>query len=360
MKILILGEYSKLLTNLRLGLEENGIQISHVHDGDNKKSISGASFNIGTQINNKFLRYVVKFVKYLIAFTFYFKNDAVVIVNQTFFKLGYLDILTITILRKFNKQLILMACGDDVPFIDYGKSGKMEWWVHQRYDNCPGLNKEYFQTQSVKFIHNFLCNRIDKVIPTTFTYKLCWEHSDYSEKVTEVWNPIVDVDKHAEYQDVNRDKIKILHGRNRPCEKGSPIIEDALKKLHQEWHDKIEIIVFDLVPLKKYNNLVREADIIIDQCLGYDYGSINCISSIAAGKTVLVSTSKESLEYNNIKDGEYFYAISPSSEVIYNCLDGILRNWPSKKISSRSCMKFIKERHDKATQSKLFLREILG
>ena len=50
----MLGEYSKLLTNLRIGLEENGIKVTHVHEGDHKKNISGASFNIGTQINNKF------------------------------------------------------------------------------------------------------------------------------------------------------------------------------------------------------------------------------------------------------------------------------------------------------------------
>jgi hypothetical protein len=68
-----------------------------------------------------------------------------------------------------------------------------------------------------------------------------------------------------------------------------------LRILKQKYPNKIEISIKGGMPLAEYIKVLRESNIIIDQCKSYSYG-MNAIYSMALGKVVLSGNEPECIK----------------------------------------------------------------
>jgi uncharacterized protein YuzB (UPF0349 family) len=87
--------------------------------------------------------------------------------------------------------------------------------------------------------------------------------------------------------------------------------------------NEVEVIVKGGLPLVDYLELLTGVDVVIDQCLGYDYMSMNTMYSLAMGKVVCVSSVDESFRYHGIS-AHPIIQIEPNVDQIYKKLLSIL------------------------------------
>jgi hypothetical protein len=71
--------------------------------------------------------------------------------------------------------------------------------------------------------------------------------------------------------------------------------------------------------LNKYLSLLEKVDVVVDQCLGYDYMSMNAMYSLALGKIVCVSAVDESFNYFGISEHP-IVQIEPNIDQIFKKL----------------------------------------
>lgn len=293
MKILFYGEYSGLATSLVKGMRVLGYEadVFTNNNGDGFKNIKTDYTLKNKKSMSRFFEYI-RLLKVLLSYDKYF------IMNSKFLSILDYGPLFLFLLYIFNKKVYLLAAGDDVEYV--------KCYLNESLTPCPlthvkKLPERYFQRRRDLIIHAMISKMSKAILPFSFEYKHCWDNSKYRNKVTSVIplpgfeildEPIVPVDYN---------NIKILHGINRPEQKGSKFIQDALNIINSEYGN-VSIKIVDRLTLEEYKNELRNTDIVIDQCITNSYG-MNAIFSMSYGNVVISGSGdklKHSLSTNDI------------------------------------------------------------
>ena len=321
MKILLLGEFSGFYSNLKKGFIQLGHEAHLFATSDSFKEIDGIDSLIESTYKNKTLRKIDLTFQFIFCFLKARNYDAVFLINQGFLEPKIFSGIILWYLKRFNKLLFLSACGEDVPFIRFGKAGGYKWWIYNKQPNCKGVSSARYQNRLEYFVHNQIVKHVDGVIPSAYVYRLPWLRY-HEDLLCESIPPAIDtsnisfISQDKNYED---QKVVFFHGINRPCHKGTHFIIAALEKLRAARPNEVEIIIDGEMPLNKYLSLLEGVDVVIDQCLGYDYMSMNAIYSLAVGKIVCVSAIDESFNYFGISEHP-IVQIEPKVDQIFNKL----------------------------------------
>lgn len=292
-KILLLGDYSGFHTELKKGLISNGCNVTLASFGDGYKNLD-ADININTSISlgkSKFLNSFFLRVRILYLVIFYFrKYDVVQLVNA-----HYLDLrvfpsrFIIYLLSRFNNALFLSACGTDAYYWRY--KNRLEYYrPHEdvlSFDNLSRVN--YFETKRALKFNDYVVQRCEKVIPTSPDYSLVYSH--WTEKLYKII--YLPVDTQLTESHVPRSKTVIfLHGLTRKGLKGTSYIQSAFEILRNQYSHLADFIIAGGMTLTEYKKILREADVIVDQCNTYGFG-MNAVFGLANGKIVMSGYESE-------------------------------------------------------------------
>lgn len=310
MNILLIGEYSGVSKNLKQGFTKLGHNATIFSDGDGWKKIKveGNDVSFNYKENYKLKDSTIRGSWRLKAFIqyFQFKNavkqfyntfDFVIIINYEFIRTPWFELspkfsfLDIKKVLKKKAPIFLMACGDEYPYLTEGK--KMRYWPH----DCSNLsNSKYFKTRYLSIFKN-LHTSISAVVPGMFEYANAYRNCEMANKITiEKTIPFAfDTSKIECYNKLNNNVIKIYHGINREDFKGTPIIKKALEIIKEKYPNKVQIRIEGGMPLAEYINVLKESNIIIDQCKSYSYG-MNAIYAMALGKVVFSGNEPECMK----------------------------------------------------------------
>ncbi|MDH7444986.1 glycosyltransferase [Aquimarina sp. 2201CG14-23] len=365
MKILLVGEYSRLHNSLKEGLLKNGHQVTLIGNGDVFKkypvdiNIDG-SFIKGNFFLNKIRHLIFKITTIDLAsietFIRFKKNkkhlvdyDFVQLINEAPFNIGsYFEKKLLSFLFQYNKNVFVLACGDDYRYITYLLSGKFPYSTVSPLLDNPSLKKEYkdtlkFVTKKQKTIHDFVFNRIQGVIPASVEYSIAYK--DTSKTLPLIPNP-VNVDQINPILTATDKKIKILHGINSAnyIKKGNRYFEEALAIISQKYPDKIEIITTKDLSYTQYIKHFQSAQIILDQAHAHDQG-YNALEAMAMEKVVFTGAGSAFSKYYNL-DNIVAIDTSPDSTKIAEKLEYLILN-PLEivKIGKRARAFIEKEHH---------------
>ena len=321
MRILLIGEFSGFYSNLKDGLSSLGHEVSLVATKDSFKEIHGIDFTINSNFTNKFLRKIDLAFQFLWCFLRARNYDVIFLINQGIVEPRFLAGVILWYLKKFNRLLLLSACGEDVPFIKFGKIGGYKWWIYDSQPECTGVSEARFQGPLDIFVHKKLVQYVDGVIPTSYGYRLPWlqYHADLVCDAIPLPISTNTIPFHPRARGEVNERVIFFHGINRPCHKGSRFIMAALKMLQDARPNEVEVIIEGGLPLADYLELLNGVDVVIDQCLGYDYMSMNAMFSLAMGKVVCVSAVDESFSYHGISVHP-IVQIEPNVDHIFNKL----------------------------------------
>jgi hypothetical protein len=351
MKVLLLGDYSSMHVNLKSALIELG-HICHLAtsgDGFKKTSKSDLFFPYSRK---PFIRFLKIFYFLLIAYRNYKNYDVVQLINSDVFGLNRFGFNKFIIkkIKKQNGKLFLSACGTD--YFVYNSRYSLHY---NPYDSYVKIDLDNYNPYNKK--HNIDNNKsviklVNKIIPSMYSYTFPY---NWTSKLSNTIPLPIDVKKISFLPQTFLDgKIVIFHGINRRGFKGSIYIEQALKKIQEKYSERVKIIIDGNLPLKDYLYALKKTNIIVDQCLSYDYG-MNALYGMALGKVVLSGNETESQKHFN-RSNIPVINILPSVEDIYNKLEFLILN-PNKiiEIGQKSRL-FVEDFHDSIKIAKEYLK----
>ena len=369
MKVLLLGEYSGVHTNLAKALRDENHEVTLVHDGDSFKKFP-ADFYIKykmLEVKNRKLNLIIKFFYYFLNLTGFcgilqifkyinviktWKNyDVVQLINPIFIN-GYGSIVNLFIfifLRKNNDKVFLCALGDDYYYIKYGLSKKLEYSI---YDNLKISTSRHY-LHSLKYLYGFLMpflnkyivDKVDKVIPGLYDYYQAYRF--YGISCSEIVPIIVEYNPDVKPLVFDKYPIKIFHGRQlgRELTKGDLIFVEAIKRLKNNYAEKLEYHSVSNVPYDEYIKLFKDCYIFFDQCYSYDCG-VNALLGMREGKVVFSGFEED---FKNYLELDYYPLINalPNVDYIYKEIENLLNNPNLIGSYSEKALIFIKNYHNK-------------
>ena len=365
MKILLIGEYSRLHNSLKEGLQKNGHKVTLLGSGDGFKNypvdikIDSIFFNL--KLFKLFAKLIDRLFKIsLNELEMYYKAnkiipdlkgyDVVQLINENAFRtLPSLEILLIKTLMKNNEKLFLLSCGVDQKSVEYSLNSKFKYSILTPYFENPSLKKSFkhilkYNTREYVKLHEFILANANGVISSDIDYHIPYiKEKKYLGLIP---NPInLDKIKYKKIKSIG--KIKILHGVNSKnyIKKGNVFFDKALKAIENKYDNKVEIITTIDLDYNEHIKSVENCHILLDQVYAYDQG-YNALEAMAIGKVVFTGAEKEWLELYNIKENSVAINALPDHTKIIESLEWLI-NDPSKIMEiSANAREFIEKNHN--------------
>jgi hypothetical protein len=363
MKILLLGEYSRLHNSLKEGLQKLGNDVTILGFKDGFKDYP-VDFSLEKKWDTGFLKKVKMGVLRLTGFDIssyltylqfqknqhYFKDfDVVQLINENTFFCDYQhEKKILKYLFKHNKKVFLLSCGDDYIHVNYNFFHPENPSIIQPYLAGKIADKNFtnvlkFRTQSFEKLHHYIYKNIEGVIATDLDYHIPLQNnSKYLGLIPSPMNldkfPITELEIH--------DKIIIFHGINRESffKKGNDYFEKGLEIIKAKYSDKVAVLVTENVPYVDYINSYNKAHIVLDQLYGHDQGS-NALEAMAKGKVVFTNASEVFENHHNLTEK---VAINALPDVDYLVAQlSLLIEKPKELIAiGKRARLFIEKEHD--------------
>lgn len=322
MKILLVGEFSRLHNSLKEGLTALNHQVTIVGTGDDFKEFP-VDFSIAPKIilSTVFLKFINK------VFFRLFKSDLQLLEKGIRFyfllpKLKNFDLVqlinsdaieTYPVASRYifqqlfdqNNKISLLICGEEVPIIEYLLKNEMKYSILSPLHVDKNLEKSY--NYSLKYIQSnyrktfeFIKENAASIITSDLDYKIPMEKMGFD--CTLVPNPI-NIDKILFEPLKIRDIIVIFLGINEgsSVKKGSYFFEKALEIIKQKYPNRVEIIITRSIPYQQYREAYNKANILLDQVYSYDQG-YNALEAMAKGKVVFTGAENEFEAHYNLTE----------------------------------------------------------
>lgn len=363
MKILLVGEYSRLHNSLKEGLLQLGHEVVIIASGDGFKdyprdiSLDATFFksrfgNVIRQVLFRLTKYDIASWEILMRFNKLKPRlsgfDIVQLINESpFLTSPSVEQKIISVLKQTNGKLFLLSCGDDHMSVSHALSNKPRYSVLTPYIKDSSLKPYYgsslkYISPKYKALHDFIYERIEGVIASDLDYHFpLLGHKKYLGLIA---NP-VNVDtlefKHLKISS----KINIFLGVNNSNQirKGVPLFRSVLERLRKAHPELVNIIITEDLPYKDYIQRYDEAHIILDQVYSLDQG-YNALEAMAKGKVVFTGLDKEFKAYYQLDDSIAINA-SPNEDLLYSELERLVLNPGKIRTIGENARKFIEDRH---------------
>jgi len=363
MKILLIGEYSRLHNSLKEGLIKLGNDVTILGFRDGFKDYP-VDFPLTKKWDNGFVKKIKLGVLKLTGFDLsshsiyrqfwknrnYFKNfDVVQLINENSFFCNYhYEKKILDFIFKHNHKVFLLSCGNDFQYVNYNFENPKNPSIIQPYLAGKIADKDFlnalkFRTKSFEKLHHYIYNNIVGVIASDMDYNIPLEnHPKYLGLIP---SP-VNLDKLPKIElDVN-DKIVIFHGINREnyFKKGNDYFEKALKIIKEKYSEKVEILTVENIPYQEFINLYNKAHILLDQLYGHDKGT-NGLEAMAKGKVVFTNVSDRFEKEYNLTEKVAINAL-PDVDYLVNELSFLIENSDEITIIGNRARAFIEKEHE--------------
>ena len=363
MKILLVGEYSRLHNSLKEGLNELGHQVTIIATGDHFKN-----YPVDIKLHRKYNQGISKKIKVLL-FKFLKIDITSIAIKKQFFSyqenLKGFDIVQlinespigvtpkhekefIEFLKEHNKKLFLLSCGTDYISVKYSHDKKPKYSILEAYFNGKASKKSFapilkYLEPEYKSLHEFVFNRIEGVIASDLDYHIPLK--DHSKYLGLIANPINT--ELLEFMPLKiTEKVIIFHGINRAnyYKKGNDYFEEALDIIQKKHPNKVKIKIVESLPYKEYIKTYNEAHIVLDQVLAYDQG-YNALEAMAKGKVVFTGAEERFNNYYQLENKVAINAL-PNAQKIASSLEELILN-PELIIEiGKNARAFIEKEHD--------------
>lgn len=364
MRILLVGEFSRLHNSLKEGLTALGHEVVIIANGDGFKNYPAdlstkAKWcetklgNIPRQIIFRLTRFDIARIEFGIRFYFHLNKlkdfDVVQFINEA-------PIQTTPSLERFllkklihqNKKTFLLCCGVDYLVAQHLIEKKERYSIMNPYFENPKSKKEYqflldFLSKSHKKTHQLIYQNIHGVIASDIDYLLPMQGHPKLLGLTP--NPINTAAIDFSELKID-DKIILFLGINRGTyfTKGITFFEKALEIVKEKMGDRIEIIIAENLPYQTYINQYNRAHIILDQVYSFDQG-YNALEAMAKGKVVFTGAEIEFEKYYNLTVKVAINAL-PDVDSLVKDLTHLIENPAEISTIGKRARTFIEEHHN--------------
>ena len=376
MRILLVGEYSRLHNSLKEGLLQLGHDVVLLGTGDGFKNYPSDILVKLTVFSKPFFKAIAKifdklFGIQLIELEYYYKLkkiiptlrdfDVVQLINEQSLKTSPKhEIELISKLINQNKNLFLLSCGTDYISVKHALDKKFRYSILTPYHENESLRKDYrfilkYVSKPYKKLHDFLFDNIKGVIASDLDYHIpMLGNPKYLGLIP---NPI-NTDKIKYIPLKISEKVIIFHGINRMnyTKKGNRFFEEALGIIKDKYSDKVEIIIAENMPYDQYIKALNNCHILLDQVYAYDQG-YNALEAMAKGKVVFTGAEQEWLDQYSLKESSVAINALPNVNYLAEKLSWLIDNPNSILEISENARTFIENEHQYVDIAEKYLEQ---
>jgi glycosyltransferase involved in cell wall biosynthesis len=374
-RILLLGEFSRLHNSLKEGLVTLGHEVTIVGNGDGFKNFpvdlsTKATFcesKIGNFIRKgiyRIFKFDVAKLEFGIRFYFFLSKlegfDVVQLINEA--PIQTTPSFERFLLRKIfknNNKTFLLCCGVDYTVANYMMDRKGSYSIMNPYFEGIENASEYqfifeFLTPNHKKTNELVYQNIRGVIASDMDY--VFPLQDHPKFLGLIPNPI-NTEKILFFENPISNKINIFLGINRSSyhSKGIVFFEKALEKIREKYLEKVEIQVVESVPYNDYILLYNKAHIILDQVYAFDQG-YNALEAMAKGKVVFTGAEKEFEEYYSLTEKVAINAL-PNVDSIVEELSFLIENPNEIDTIGKRARAFVEQEHNYVKVTRNYLEK---
>jgi glycosyltransferase involved in cell wall biosynthesis len=374
MKILLLGEYSRLHNSLKEGLVALGHEVTLVGTSDSFKDFPvDLSYEPFLTTKNWFFIFLKKAVFKLTKFNlettergirFYFllpklKNyDRVQLISSN--AIDTHPSWSIFLLNKIfsnNPNCSLLICGEETPVVQIYLEQKLKYSIltpffeKQTKANYFDFSLK-FTKQKYRRLYDFVSQNVSQIISSDFDYKLPLDLSKINN--TLIPNPI-NTEKITYIEPKIDKRLIVFLGINNKnaIKKGIPFFQKALAIIQQKYPTKVEIITTENVPYAEYIQSYNRAHILLDMVYAYDQG-YNALEAMAKGKVVFTGAEKEFMEHYQLTERVCINAL-PDVDALVQELSFLIENPEEIVAMSKRARAFIEKEHHYVTIAQKYI-----
>lgn len=324
MKILLLGEHSGVHAELKRGLAQIGHDVLVVSNGASWREIE-ADINLMSG-GRSFAAKVTKLFRPLLLIPKLSNFDVVQLVHTNIFHpyLGMNNIVIREVLER-NKKVFLSVSGCNPAFYKFHNSDSgfpmlcTSCMKHDlKSETCP------CQTPRVDKWENEIISKVAGIIPWAYEYGQAFKQFKNVSKLMETMPLPLSVEAVSYTPNRPGKNVVFFHGLIREGFKGTDLIVQAMENMKKKYPNDIEIIVDGGLPLKQYQELLHNVNVVIDQLYTLSYG-MNALYSMAQGKVVLAGNDRGIMESTGFI-GCPVVNIRPEVKAIEIAMTNILEN----------------------------------
>ena len=366
MRILLVGEFSRLHNSLKEGLLKLGHEVVIVSNGDGFKNYpsdySNRAFwcesklgNLPRQLIYRITKFDISKIERGLRFYFLLKKlkgfDCVQLINEAPVQTtSKFELHLLKKLFKQNQKFFLLCSGVDYVTLNHMLDKKERYSIMNPY--FEGIKESLIQYESMweynskshKKIHDFLYKKINGVIASDLDYVNPLINNP--KFLGMIPNPI-NISTIEFVENPIKDKIVIFLGINNgnSYKKGIHLFEKALEIIQKKYPNKVEIITTENLPYDEYILKYKKAHILLDQVFAYDQG-YNALTAMAKGKVVFTGAETEFLNHYQLQEDEVCINALPDENEITAKLSYLIEH-PKQLIKiSKSAREFIEKEHN--------------
>jgi len=351
MKILLIGEYSRLHLTLAEGLRTLGHEVTVASDGDGFK---GYSRDIDLYRRSSGLcDTLYSLMSTLRVFSQLKGYDVVQFINPNFTPQNLrINRYLYNKLRRNNKQVFLGAFGDDSYWLKMCMENKLLRYSEFYVDGKP-TNIEYNEKLVKKWVNSDLENfnieiagTSDGIIACLYEYYKAYENS-FPDKLVYIPLPVNTHILRFRPIENTLEKVVFFIGINKERSefKGTDIMERALIRLKDKYPDKVIVHRAESVSYTDYNRMMSEAHVVLDQLYSYT-PAMNALNAMAMGKVVVSGGEPEMYELLGEDKNKPIINVHPTEEDVFDRLEYILLHKDILPQLSKAGRQFVEEHHD--------------
>lgn len=351
MKILLLGEYSNVHWTLAQGLRKLGHQVTVVSNGDFWKNYPRDINLVRRPGKLGGILYLIKLYWILPRLRNY---DIVQLINPMFLELKAKRIFPVYhYLRKHNRKIFLGAYGMDYYWVHSGCTDKplrySDFNIGQQLRDTPDALKErrdWLGTDKQR-LNEMIANDCDRIIAGLYEYWVSY-HPLFPEKTSFIPYPIQIKDAEIHDKSKNNDhKLKLFIGinRSRSVYKGTDIMLKAAQDIVQKYPLEAELQIAENVPFTQYQEMLRNADVILDQLYSYT-PSMNPLEAMSQGTICVGGGEPENYEILNETELKPIINVEPSYDSVYQELEKLVLHPQNIGLLKQQSILYVKRHHD--------------
>lgn len=350
MRILLIGEYSRLHYTLAESLRELGHEVLVASDGDGFKNyprdvdLTRKSSSIADTFSCLFatLRKFSKFKGY----------DVVQVINPCFTTLNVrVNEYLYKKLKRNNSNVFLGAFGDDSYWARACMSNEVFDYSEFYVDGKP-TTLEYNKGLVNKWIdsgreqaNRMMATDCDGIAACLYEYYKSYEPY-FPQKTSYLPLPVNTSKIVFEPIETVPDVVNFFIGINKDRSeyKGTDIMERALNRLKNMYPNEVNVMRVESVSYNEYIRLMRAAHVVLDQLYSYS-PAMNALLAMAQGKIVVGGGESKMYDLMPETDNRPIVNVRPSENDVFDKLQQLLLNkdrLPQLSVQSRD---FVEKHH---------------
>ncbi len=354
MKVLLIGEFSRLHNNLKQGLRRLGVEAVTANFGDGYRKFESDIKLFGVPGAKKYDFLRKEYSKYI--YHKFMKYDVIQFISekQICAVQGFEKHLPVALARNAKLSVLLLAgCNYQYSIADSVLpvtpcAGCL------KYDRKNKYGCEYRHNPEVRKLVYAMQKNVDVMVPMAYEFYICNQNSEFRDKLSEPINypVIINDEKSPRFHD----RLIVYHPLNREGAKGTFMIRKAFQVLRKRYEGQAEFIIKGHMPFDEYNELVKKTDILVVEKCGQTFGMAS-LMAMEEGKIVIDNNFRQSItceEYGYVKEAPAF-EIGTTVEEIVNNIARVIENREQFPELAKRGYEYVSKYHDSKIIAQKFL-----